>query len=409
MFDFSKKEYHTYLLLNLIKDLGPISRTQLQEITELRPATISNITKELLDKSLIKIEGTTNTGRGRNQMLLKINTDYLCVICISIEVSDVTVIISTIDGIILKKVQKDISKLTGSQEIIDTIICLVDEMIKEFSDKNILGIGVGDPGLIDITGEYSLFSSQLKLWRDIPLKSILTKSFGLPVKLEVNDRLKALGEKLFGLAKGEDNFMYVQLGQGIGISTVASGVLIRGHNGTAGEMGHTHTISSNKLCACGSYGCLETIASLDSIVNQVTEAINNGAFSYIREFSSDLSNITFEDIKQAVKLNDKVCLNIIENAGTNIGIALANAINILNPHLIIFGGRMCELGNILLDPIKSAIYKNSLSLATSNLEFKVSELKESAAPLGAVALIIDDFFKTDLYNLPYLKQIKLHQ
>lgn len=406
MLDLSKKDYQKYLLMNLIKDMGPISRTQLQEITELRPATISSITKELLENDIIKTDGSTNMGRGRNQMLLKIHTDYLCAICISIEVRDITAIISTLDGKIIKKVEKDISKLTSIKEIIDLILKLVDDIIKEFDNKKILGIGVGDPGLIDITGEYSLFSSQLKLWKDIPLKSILFKSFGLPVKLEVNDRLKALGERFFGLAKGIDNFMYVQLGQGIGISTVANGTLIRGYNGVAGEMGHTHTLSNNKLCACGSYGCLETIASLDSIVNQVSEAINSGAFSYIREISTDLNNITFEDIKQAVKLNDKVCLNIIENAGINIGIALANAINIMNPQVIIFGGQMCELGNTLIDPIKSAVYKNSLSLATSNLLFKVTELKESAAPLGAITLVIDDFFKTSLYNLTSMNFVK---
>jgi len=403
MFDLSKKEYNTYLLLNLISSYGSISRTQLCDITELRAATISDITKELIEKGIIKEEGSTNSGRGRNQILLRINNDYLCAIGVSIEVNDITFVVSTLQGSILKKVVKDIIPLKKAEQITNLITDVLRDLIEEFKQKRILGIGVGDPGVVDIKGEYSIFSSQLRLWENIPLKSILENSLNLPVRLEVNERLKAVGERKYGLAKGIDDFICLQLGEGIGISMISNGTLIRGYNGTAGELGHTRIENNNNICMCGSYGCLETIASLTAIISQIKDAIKQGAMSLLQDIYKNLDDITKEDIKKALSLKDKLCLNIVEKAGNYIGISLSNVINIINPKLIILDGDMCEFGDAVISPIKSAVYRNSLTLATSDLEFKVSELKELSAPLGAITMIIDEFFMTRYFEKIYHK------
>jgi len=401
MFGLSNKDYYTYLLLNLIKDKGPISRTQIKEITELRPSTITDIIRELIEKKLVKNQGLMNSGKGRSQVLLKINSDYLCVLSISIIDKKILFIVNTIDGIILKKIEKSIISLLTLDQVLDLIITVSKQLINEFSSLKFLGVGMADPGIVDIKGEFSIFSTQFSFWEDIPLKSILEKSLELPVKVEEGSRLMALGEKNYGHAKGVTDFFLVNLTRGIGISIVSNDTIIKGYNGTAGELGHTHVIDNGKLCMCGSYGCLETAASQNSIVTQVKEALDTGAFSYISEYISDLDNIQFEHIIKAMYRNDKICLSIVEKAGTYIGIALSNLVNTLNPKLIIFDGTMCLLGDTLLNTIKTTISKYSLNLATANLEYKISELKETSFSLGAVTMIVEDYFKSKLMRQIY--------
>lgn len=400
MLEFTRKEYNSYLLLNLINKYGAISRTHLFELTGLRAATITDIIKELLDKEIIKEEGVANCGRGRNQKLLKIYDDYLCALGISIEVDEITFLVSTFNGKILKKVIKSITSCIQVDQIISLILEVSESLIKEYSHKRILGVGLGDPGVLDVKRELSLFSSQFKGWGNIPFKSLLETSLKLPVLLENNDRLKALGEMKYGLAKNVDNFICLQLGggSGIGLSIVADGNLLRGFNAVSGEIGHIHVNDNNNVCVCGNFGCLETIASLAAIKSQIKSALNQGVSSIIRDFIDDIDNISFESIKKAVSLNDKLCINIIENAGNHIGMALSYAINILNPEMVIFESKMSELGDVLLNPIKSAVYKNSLNLVISNLVFVISDLKELSAPLGAITMIFDEFLREEYFR-----------
>ncbi|MEN6314492.1 MAG: ROK family transcriptional regulator [Clostridiaceae bacterium] len=410
MFDLTKKEYNTFLLLNIINKYGAKSRTQLCEITGLRPATISNITKELLDSGIILEKGSTNSGRGRNQILLSMNYDYLCAIGINIEADEITFILATLHGNILKKVNKDITSLTSVKQITNLIIEVLESIIEELKDKKILGVGVGDPGLVDIKGEYSIFSSQLKVWGNIPLKSMLERELNLPVRLEVNDRLKALGQRKYGLAANCEDFICVQLGEGIGISIISGNTLIRGFNGAAGEMGHIRVNNGNSnVCICGSSDCLETYASLGTILSQAKDAVGRGVMSVLKKSGSDNSTVTFQDFKKAVEQKDKLCLNILENAANYIGIALSNVVNILDPKMIIFEGIMCELGNELFNPIISSVYRNSLSNISQNLEFKISELKDLSAPLGAITMVIDEFLMSGYFEKIITGQYFQHQ
>jgi len=405
MINLNTRKYKTYLVLNIINQYGSISRTKLAEITEFRPATITELIKDLLAKNLIKEEGFSNTGRGRNQILLEINNDYLCAVGISIEPDNITYIVSTVNGQILKKVDQEISKKSKPEQITDMISSQLLDLINEFKDRHILGIGIGDPGLVDATGEYSVFSSQLKMWQNIPLKSIVKKVTDLPVKIERNDNLKALGENKYGFAKGYNDFICVQLGEGIGISIVANGAVVKGGAGAAGEMGHTVITSQGKICACGSYACVETQASLNVIISEIKSAILNGASSAIKKYAANVNNITVENIKSALKENDKLCMNIIEHAASIIGTALSNVINILNPELLIFSGTLIELGEPFLEAIKNKVNRSALSIATANLEFKISELKDLSAPLGAVTMIFDEFFLTDYFGVLCSKYI----
>jgi predicted NBD/HSP70 family sugar kinase len=407
MFGMRKKEFNTYLLLNLIYRSGAISRTRLAEITDMRAATVSDITKELLDKGIIKEEGSMNTGRGRNQTLIKMNDNFLCALGISIEVNTIIIIIGTLQGKILKTVKESIRKYSSAEQITTLIIENIRKLLDEFKHMKILGIGIGDPGIVDEKGEFSIFSSTMGYWKNVQLKPLIEKEFGLAVRLESNERLKALGEKKYGLAKEINDFVYLKLGDGIGISIISNGEVVRGFNGSSGELGHIHIENNNNICLCGSYGCLETVASMQSIVFQVKKALNNGVMSVIHEYCKDLDNLSFDDIEKALKLNDKLCMNIVEKAGNYIGVALANVVNILNPKMIVFDCEMKKFLEVILEPIKSNVYRNALRHATLKIEFKVTQLEELSSPLGAITIIFEELLMTSYFDkLFYFDNVK---
>jgi predicted NBD/HSP70 family sugar kinase len=397
MIDFNSKKYKIFFILNLIYHYESISRTQLGDITEYRAATISDLVKELLDKDLIKEKGSSNAGRGRNQILLELNNDYLCAIGISIEPNEIMYIVSTIKGDILKTEKQNIPKNSTPSYVVELIISEITKLMDLYREKRILGIGIGDPGLVYKKGDYTVFSSQFKSWENIHLKSIVKDAIKLPVRIESNDNLKALGEKKYGLAKGISDFICLQLGEGIGISIVANNQLVKGAIGAAGELGHTIVTPNDKICICGSYGCIEASASLSAIIAELKRAVSLGSNTIIREFCKNPEDISLEDIKKALDLKDKLCLNVVLQAANLIGIALANAINILNPELVIFEGLMIELGDCFLNTIIQKVNENALAITNKHLSFKITELKDNAASLGAVTLIFEDFLKTDYF------------
>lgn len=396
---FTKRSFQKDLILYLIKKMGPVSRTFLQKETDFRPATITDITKELLAENIVVNNGSLGIGKGRKQELLSVNSDYLCAIGISIEASDVTFIVGNVDGQILRKIVIDISSYSSSSAVISMIIDTVTQLAAEFSNKQILGVGIGDPGILDSERTTSLYSTQLKFWKNVPIKKILSNKLPFIIELNGNDIIKALGERNFGHAKGVSDFIYVQLGDGIGASIMASNTLICGSNSVAGELGHTNVTPDGALCVCGSYGCLEAEASLKAILTTIQNMINCGATSVLSEIAQDINHITLDDVIIATNLHDKLCTNVVETAGIKIGRALANSVNMLNPQLIILGGVMSRLGDALLQPVKIIVSKHALVQSTQGLRFEISNLKELAAPLGAISMIFNRYFQNRFFDL----------
>lgn len=393
MFDFSKKSYYLYLILNLLRSNGVLSRTQIGDMTSLRPATVSEITKELLDSGLIHATGTASQGKGRNQVLLSLNDNLLCAFGVSIGANGFDILAGTSKGKILYQQHSGFPTDCPPQEILSRITQALLTIKGKLSNRRILGLGVGDPGLIDAQRERSLFSSQMEHWRDIPLKAHLSDALNLPVYLEGADRLQALGERTFGLAQETQDFVCVQLGDGIGLSMMMGGKLLRGHNGAAGEFGHMHTRSGDRPCACGSFGCLETTASLSAVLHRAASAISRGAVSQL-----PAKNFTFEHFKQAAADGDKLCLNILHDAAHDIGDALSDVINLINPGMVIFHGPLSEIGGDFLSVIESCVRRQAIGISTRDLQFCVSNLKQNAAPLGGITMVFDNVLLTESFT-----------
>lgn len=388
------QDYKRYLILNLIYHSGQISRTKLADATEYIPAVISNIVKELIDEKLVIETGSAYAGQGRRRTLLEINHEYLCSIGISISSTSIVYVVSTIRSEILKRIETPIHADCPANQIIAEIVQTLSTLISEFQDHNILGIGISDPGVIDPVEENSISSVQLRDWQDVRLKSIVEKATNMPVKIAPRTVLLALAEQRYGAAQGINDFIVLEMAHGIGISFVCNGQVVKGHAIMAGELGHTVVHDNDKICYCGNVGCVEQSTALPALKSKITAALAQGVHSKLNRFYDGQRELTVADIRRALDENDRMVSHFVSESARLIGLATANAVNILDPECIVFYGEMVELGDVFLDEIKSTIRKRTLPFF-NELKYEISPLMANALPIGAASMLFSEFLKSD--------------
>lgn len=254
--------------------------------------------------------------------------------------------------------------------------------------EQILGLGIGMPGFVNASeGVNHTF---FKIEGQGNLKEHLTKELGLPVFIDNDSSLIALAELKFGVAKDLKDVMVVNVGWGIGLGMIINGSLFRGHSGYAGEFSHIPLSQSNKLCACGKQGCLEVDTSLLVLVERAKSQIENGMKSSLELSFLDESKLHGDHFLEAAKAGDPLAVSIMADAAFLIGKGLATLIHIINPELIVLGGRGAIAGKMMMAPIEQAIHEFCIPRLAEHTEIKVSALNKESALLGAATLVIEN-------------------
>jgi glucokinase len=268
------------------------------------------------------------------------------------------------------------------------------EILFESKKENfkLAGIGLGAPN-----GNYykgTIEQPPNLSWKFVDVVSMLHRWYSIPIALTNDANAAALGEMLFGAAKGMKDFIVITLGTGLGSGIVANGQLIYGHDGFAGEIGHTIVDPNGRLCGCGRRGCLETYASATGIRRTVEELLHSTSTpSEFREISFE--NITSKRIFEAAQHGDKLALEAFELTGRYLGLKLADSVAHTSPEAIILCGGLAAAGDFIFTPTKKYmeeflfnIFKNKVRLLPSGLP------SGNSAILGAAALIWKELLKT---------------
>jgi len=392
----SVKEINTRNILDIIRRHGPISRIEIAELTGLTPATITNITSELIDSNLI-IEGETgDSSGGRRPIMLKMRNDYYRVIGVYIGSRKIKIITSDLTANIkhkkeIKYNQDDIS-VEYIKEILDEELIPIIKKYKS-KNKNIVGIGVGIHGVVDNKRGISVVAPNLG-WKNVNVAKLLSDSYGIPVFIDNNTRTMALGENWFGSGKNASSFFCLNIEYGVGGSYFINDRPVNGNSFGAGEIGHTTVDINGELCSCGNRGCLETVASVKALLKQAYDKYPENKNSKIyngREIKA-VSDINPEDLYEAAKHGDELAISLIRSMGENIGIGIANIINILNPELVIINGEIISVGDILLEPIIETVRKRGFSNSVNSTGIVLSKLGSVAYLKGAVVLATQYIF-----------------
>ena len=379
-------------ILNMINQLGPISRTSLIELTAYRPATVGAIVGALLEQRLIKETGTRSSGQGRKRIMLEINKSHICAAGISFTSTHISFLISQFDGEILAEAELPLASAPKAAYV-QQITQRLQQLLQDNPDRFYVGIGICKP-LIDPMHYRQQNSPEFDpkaQWVQTLLAPALEAATGLSVHVFSGVTLPAQAEYRFGAAKGVDDFIWVELSNGIGSSIFSSGHAIGGADGAAGELGHTQVATDQppRLCYCGKPGCVETVAAWPALANDIQCALQKGVISCLQQKSSP-EGLTVRDVREALEQSDPLCTYYVRQAAKALGSAIANSVNLLNPKLIVFYGFMVDLGNHFLRPLEQAIRENTV-FSSGNFEIKISTSSEKIMPLGAIANVFSSF------------------
>jgi glucokinase-like ROK family protein len=384
------------IVFNYLWDQGqPVSLAELVKETGLNRSTMGSLVAQLQSWGLIMESGISDPRPGRPAVLVQVDGDGGRVIGVEIGVDFIYVVLLNLKGAIVWQKQIEISDngdVLAQDLVLNQAQTLIQEAITQALESNcpLFGIGVGVPGIIDHTSGTVLLAPNLK-WKNVPLCDLWTQRFRVPVVVAHTGNAAALGEQLLGVAQGTENFFYLNGSVGIGGGIVIDGKLYRGEEGFAGEIGHMTIVPDGPQCSCGNRGCLETFVGGRAITNQVRQAAREGRVPSLLNLSEIAGNpnaIKMKHVLYAAEQGDLVVLQILRQAGSYLGIGIANLINAFNPGLIVLGGTLSLAAQYILPTAQAEINSRVLAVSRKNVQIAVSLFKFESNVVGAASLIL---------------------
>jgi len=358
------RQINLSLIMHALWTDSPISRARLSQKTQLNKTTVSDLVNELNERGFVRETGMQKSGTGRPATLLTLNPAAGYIVSCEIGVGFVEVLVTDFAPQAIWQIKEPTQPGAAQSEIIDRMLVLLHEAVKrgKSSADKLLGIAVGIPGMVDHVSGNILFAPNLK-WRNVPLLTLLeNESFGVPIFVDNEANMAALGEHYFGAAQGYSEILYISGNVGLGGGFLSNGKLRRGASGMAAEYGHmTVDTTHGELCNCGNYGCWETKASQMSLFKNVINTIQSGEPSILAERTQgQWDRLSVEMIVEAAQAGDKVAINSLEEIGHSLGVGIASLLNALNPEIVVLGGILSIASEFLFPIVNVEIQKRAL-------------------------------------------------
>ena len=277
----------------------------------------------------------------------------------------------------------------GPAKVLDRIAALVADLCRKAGRKP-RALGMAVPGLVDLEQGITRFLPNLPTqWRDVPVRRILQPAVGCPVYVLNDVRTATLGELVFGLGRGRDRITmaFFALGTGIGGGVVIDGKLRLGSLGAAGELGHQTILPDGPRCGCGNRGCLETLASGPALVAEGIRLMQTGLAPCLFELvAGEASRVTPKQMAAAAHAGDATVYEAIVRAAEYLGIGVANVVLTLHPELVVLGGGVAQIGDLLLQTVRETVRRRVGMFPTDGVKIELSALGDQAGALGGIAL-----------------------
>lgn len=364
-------------ILSLIREGRASTRAELIKLTGLGRSTISQRVDELVAQQLVVASaGGVSTG-GRPPTLLRFNPDAGVVLAADLGATHGRLAVTNLAGETLAEAAEDIAIAAGPEPVLEWLHHDFSELLKEAqrSYDDVRAIGVGVPGTVEFASGTPMDPSIMPGWHGFPLASRLREQFRVPVLVDNDVNIMALGEHS-GRPRAVDHLVFVKVGTGIGMGILVNGAIYRGAQGSAGEFGHVRVHGHDDvICTCGNHGCLEAIAGGGALAAALTE------------LGVPTSNA--RGVVEQVRAGHPEALRLVRQAGREIGNELAAAINVLNPAMLVIGGDLAQAGELLLAGLREVIYQRSTALATHSLQILLSATGDHAGVIGASWMAIE--------------------
>lgn len=381
-------------IFKLIQERPSISRVELAREARMSTAAITAIVASLAERNLL-LEGETTSGKvGRRRIGLRLRSELGYVVGIDLGTFNLRIAVTDLNGVPIATRSTPTQMELGRPAVLERCFRLTREVVQEAGIPldEIMGIGIAFSGVIDVDHGKILSYPRpglMESWRNIPLKKIVEEEFNVPCVLEDSVRAIATMERSHGAGAAFNDFVYVDVGVGIGSSIFIHGKMYRGCNGSAGEFGHITIDENGPLCCCGSHGCLEAFSSAARVIETVRSALEKGVSSKVLDLAEDdPSKITIEIIAAAARDGDSLAYRALSEAAAHIGAACADLVNLLNPEAIIFGGALFRAASdMLLDHLKRLVRHRALEKSVNDVTILRAETSSDAGALGMARIM----------------------
>lgn len=274
----------------------------------------------------------------------------------------------------------------GQQSVINRIFSAIDHLLslKNIEPAKLDSISIAAAGVIDFDRGTITASPNLPGWYDIPLRDIVSEKYGVNTFLINDADAAALGEHRFGAGKGVNTLIYLTVSTGIGGGIIINGRLHTGLHGSAAEIGHMTIDVNGPKCNCGNVGCLETLASGTAMAKEAIRRVSQGGKSSLTEIvGGKVENITAEEVSLAAQGGDSLALEVISTVAGYLGVGMVNLVNIFDPEMIIVGGGLVKMGDLLLSPARQVVRERAFTLSAQAVRIVPAQLGDDAGVLGA--------------------------
>ena len=367
------RERNRLRVVEVLRRRGTASRADIARATGLSRTTVSSIVG-LLQRDGLVAESADVPSRngGRPPILLALDASAGALLGVDFSHDRLRVAVADLSYRVLAEAEVEL-RMDARTAAIEIAARTADDLLAATGTdrRRVLAAGVGLPvPLHHLTG-FVQSESILPSWAGSDPRAELEERLGLSVHLDNDANVGALGEAVFGAARGGEVVVYVRLDAGVGVGLVFGGEIFRGAHGTAGELGHVVVDPAGPVCRCGNRGCLETLVSGPALREQLRRSHGT---------------LTVAELLEQARLSDGACRRVLQNAARVVGRALADVCNTLNPDVVVLGGELATAGELLLDPLRASLRQHAIPAAAAGVTVVASALGERAELQGALAL-----------------------
>lgn len=360
-------------MVSVLRLHGQLTQADVARKTGLSAATVSTIVRELTGSGRVEV---LSDGAGRRGRVIGLARENGLVVGIGVGHTHVRVAVSDLAHQVLGERVVALDTDASVDAVVEASRRLGQELLAEHGREHgqrVLGVGVAVPGPLDEQTHRVEGETILPGWAGTDLRARFQQAWSVPVLIENDANVGALGEVAWGAARGRRHAIYLKVASGVGAGLVLDGRLYRGAHGTAGEIGHVTVDETGTICRCGNRGCLETVAGSGHLLSLLapTQGVLDAEQMVARAIAGDAG-----------------CRRVVADAGHAIGLAVGQLCNVLNPEVVVVGGQLAEAGELLLGPVRSAVERMGKPGTLGRVDILPSRLGRRAETLGALALVL---------------------
>lgn len=381
------RQLNAAAVFDLLKNRRVTSRMELVRETGLSKATISEIVDRFVREGFVRARGRGEANGGRPPILLEFDPRARFAIGVQLGEAEVRATLTDLNAEPIRSLSTP-TFTTSADDAIAAATPLIAELNAELPAGSLLGLGVGTPGLVDSRSGVIQMAPDLG-WRNVPVGPRLAQHFALPAAVVNRAKAAALGEAWCGAGRSSTNLVYMSISTGLAAGVVIGGQLYRGVSMSEGEIGHVTVIPDGPLCACGNRGCLQAVAAGPAILSRVREKVRGSRSGSLAGLAnSELDLLTLEMVADAAAAHNPIVEEVMDEMALYLGIGAANLVNILNPGMLILGGRVIRALPQLVPLIEAMVRRRAMAVPAGAVEVVPSQLGDDAVPVGAAAFLL---------------------